>query len=93
MQKSATRKYFSYFKSLFSKSIFLFSYNGENYIKIDESKYSHGGSVGNLEGQAITTGGGAPCGGAPHRKCYVKTEILDMTTMTWSDADDYPYGR
>ena len=41
--------------------------------------------LGNYNGNAITTG----C--YDEKECYLKTEILDMTTMTWSDANDYPY--
>ena len=96
----------NHFFKLFLKSFFLFSYDGENYIKIDESKYSHLSTygLGNLEGRAITTG----CYDAAFyysydyyqnydfdnsSGCFVKTEILDMTTMTWSDAVDYPYEK
>ena len=66
----------------------IFSYDGTNYVDIDESNYSHRLTygLGNLEGRAVTTG----CDLS--RECHVKTEILDITTMTWSDADDYPYG-
>ena len=73
----------------FQKLNFLLSYDGENYFKIEESKYSHELTygLGNLEGRAITTGCLRPS------QCYVKTEILDMTTMTWSDRDDFPYGK
>ena len=88
IQKSATRQYFKpWYKLKFLK--YFFSYDGENYVEIDESKYSHKDTygLGNLEGRAVTTGCVIPS------ECYVKTEILDMTTMTWSDADDYPYGR
>ena len=76
-------------KSLFLK--YFFSYDGENYVKIDESKYSHKHTLGlgNLEGRAVTTG----CHSYNSAEFHVKTEILDMTTMTWSDRDDYPYAR
>ena len=110
IQKSATRKYFEpQYKSNFLKKFF--SYDGENYIQIDESKYSHEytSGLGNLEGRAVTTGcypafyadyyyynytyDNYPDENYATRDCSVKTEILDISTMTWSDADDYPYGR
>ena len=72
----------------------MFSYDGENYIKIDESRYSHGSTfgLGNLGNRAITTG----CyyySSLSLSECNVKTEILDMATITWSDGIDYPFGR
>ena len=66
-------------------------YDGENYTRINNSKYSHRSTLGLgfLEGKAITTG--CSRGSWIKDECDVKTEILDITTMTWSDADDYPY--
>ena len=43
--------------------------------------------LGNYRGAAFTTS----CGDLPKYNCRNKTEILDMTTMRWSDAPDYPY--
>ena len=73
----------------FEIKIINFRYDGENYNKIDESKYSHQGTygLGNLEGRAITTG----CSSGYQPECAVKTEIFDMTAMTWSAGDDFPY--
>ena len=45
--------------------------------------------LGNYKGKALTTG----CSDSNDPECDVKTEILDMTTMTWFDADDYPYAE
>ena len=58
---------------------------------IQESKYSHRQTrgLGNYKGKALTTG----CSDSNDPECDVKTEILDMTTMTWFDADDYPYSE
>ena len=70
-----------------------FSFDGENYDTVKASKYGHGVTygLGNYKGNAFTTG----C----HAKmrldydCSVKTEILDMKTMIWSQAADYPYTK
>ena len=68
-----------------------FSYDGETFTKVVDSKYSHQDTqgLGNYKGSAITTGCFTP------DECHVKTEILNMTAanMTWSDAVDYPYTR
>ena len=64
------------------------SFDGENYVQVEDSKYSHTYTIGlgNYRGKALTTG------------CYsqgctrrVETELLDMTTMKWSDGPDYPF--
>ena len=66
----------------------IFSFDGENYVQVEDSKYSHAYThgLGNYRGKAFTTG------------CYwngctskVETELLDMTTMKWSDGPDYPF--
>ena len=63
------------------------SYDGSNFKKIEESKYSHEriSGLSNYQGQAFITGCSTCC------VCSLKTEILNLQTMTWSDADDYPY--
>ena len=58
----------------FEIEIIIFRYDGENYIKINESKYFHDRTLGlgNLEGRAVTTG----CHVAlSPRECYVKTRM------------------
>ena len=71
---------------------FIFSsYDGENFNSMENSKYSHRGlenSLANYRGKALVTG----CN-YDNDECSFKTEIMDMTTMTWSDGPDYPYGR
>ena len=66
----------------------IFSFDGENYVTVENSKYSHDQTLGlgNYRGKAFTTG------------CWsvgctskVETELLDMTTMKWSDGPDYPF--
>lgn len=80
----ATREHIIYFQNIF---LYL-SYDGENYEKLVNSKYLHDWSLGlgNYNGNALTTG----CQSS--KQCYVKTEIFEMATMTWSSAEDYPYG-
>ena len=64
------------------------SFDGENYVRVEDSKYSHAYTfgLGNYRGKGFTTG------------CYyygctskVETELLDMTTLKWSDGTDYPF--
>ena len=43
--------------------------------------------MGNYHGKALTTG----CYG--NQKCGVKTELMDMNTLTWSAGPDYPFIR
>ena len=77
----SAKYYYSIFKSIFS-------FDGENYVKVEDSKYSHDHTfgLGNYGDKAFTTG------------CFqagctskVATELLDMTTMKWSDGPDYPF--
>ena len=74
-------KNYSSFKSIFS-------FDGENYVQVEDSKYSHDRicGLGNYRDKAFTTG------------CYqfgctskVATELLDMTTMKWSDGPDFAF--
>ena len=64
------------------------SFDGENYVEVEVSKYSHDRTfgLGNYRGKAFTTG-------CRYEGCtsYVATELLDMTTMKWSDGPDYPF--
>ena len=63
------------------------SYDGENFTSAGSSKFSHRYTfgLGNYMGKALTTG----CN--ENTSCYKKTEIMDMTTLQWSDGPDYPY--
>ena len=64
------------------------SFDGENYVEVEVSKYSHDRTfgLGNYRGKAFTTG-------CNWEGCTSKvaTEILDMTTMKWSDGPNYPF--
>ena len=66
----------------------IFSFDGENYVQVEDSKYSHAYTLGlgNYRGKAFTTG-------CHYWDCSrpVATELLDMTTMKWSDGPDYPF--
>ena len=60
----------------------MFRFDGEFTQPAGSSKYSHKITLGmgNYMGQALTTGGSS-----------VKTELMDMKTLTWSDGPDYPF--
>ena len=79
-------------KSAMLRYIFLFisSFDGENYGRVENSKYSHDVTLGlgNYCDKAFTTG-------CWSRGCTskVETELLDMTTMQWSDGPDYPFAH
>ena len=64
-----------------------FSFDGENFVTVEDSKHSHRETygLGNYRGKAFTTG----CWQSS--TCNVATELLDMTTMKWSDGPDYPF--
>ena len=67
----------------------ILSFNRENYAAIEISKFSHRYTygLGNYRDKAFTTG----CRGSS--SCKVATEMLDMTTLTWTDGPDYPFAR
>ena len=64
-----------------------FSFDGTSFEETASSKVSHQETfgMGNYKGQALTTG--CSTSGA----CGLRTEIMDMDKMRWSDEDDYPY--
>ena len=66
---------------------FLFRFDGEFTQSAGSSKYSHYGTLGmgNYMGKALTTG----CRDGSN--CLIKTELMDMSTLTWSDGPDYPF--
>ena len=65
---------------------FFFRFDGESYQFAGSSSYSHRFTLGmaNYRGYALTTG----CDGD---LCSVKTELMDMNTLSWSLRADYPY--
>ena len=71
-----------------------FSFDGDFYHSMESSKYSHVNTDGlaNYKNQALTTG----CSSGDNDvqiTCAVKTELLNMETLQWSDGPDYPFAR
>ena len=64
-----------------------FSFDGEFFHSAGSSKYAHDYTFGiaNYKGKALTTG----CSG--NEVCYVKTELMDMNILSWSDGPDFPF--
>ena len=64
----------------YSKSLkdFILRFDGEFYLSAGSSTYSHQRTMGmaNYLGKALTTG----C--YDNSACYVKTELMDMNTLT-----------
>ena len=69
------------------KNIKKISFDGTSFEETASSKVSHQETfgMGNYKGQALTTG--CSTSGA----CGLRTEIMDMDRMRWSDEEDYPY--
>ena len=67
---------------------FFLRFDGQSYQSAGSSEYSHAYTYGmaNYLGKALTTG----CD-MKHRLCGVKTELMDMNTLTWSAGPDYPF--
>ena len=65
---------------------FFLSFDGQSYQSAGSSEYSHWQTLGmaNYRGKALTTG----CGGG---SCAVKTELMDMETLSWSAGPNYPF--
>jgi len=65
------------------------SFDGDSYDSVESSKYPHYYTRGlaNYKNQALTTGCYSPS------ECYVKTELMDMETLQWSDGPDFPFAR
>ena len=64
-----------------------FSFDGEFFHSAGSSKYSHRNTYGmaNYKGKALTSG----CG--ENSDCSVKTELMNMDTLTWNDGPDFPF--
>ena len=65
----------------------LSSFNGEFIRSAGSSRYSHQYTrgMGNYAGKALTTG----C--SYGTDCAVKTELMDLVTLQWTDGPDYPF--
>ena len=66
-----------------------FSFDGESYQSAGSSVYSHQftSNMANYLGKALTTG----CYERDDGSCAVKTELMDMNTLSWSAGPDYPF--
>ena len=69
-------------------------FDGEHFTTAGSSKFSHTLTygMGNYKGQALTTGC-LETNSVVSSNCGVKTEIMDMTTLKWTDGPDYTFGR
>ena len=67
------------------ESIYVFSFDGENFHPIVSPKYSHKGidALGNYKGRALAVG----CNDSD--VCGSKTELFDMNALKWSDGPDF----
>ena len=63
-----------------------FSFDGESYQSAASSEYSHRQTLGiaNYLGKALSTG-------CDSNWCGMKTELMDMNTLTWSAGPDFPF--
>ena len=63
------------------------SFDGNIYQSAGTSSYSHKVTYGmaNYKGKALITG----CENSS--TCGVKTELMDINTLEWSDGPDYPF--
>ena len=68
-----------------------FSFDGDFYHSVESSKYSHLNTyvLANYENKALTTG--CQYGTVNAESECVKTELLNMETLQWSDGPDYPF--
>ena len=66
----------------------LLRFDGEYFHAAGSTKFSHMYTSGmaNYKNQALTTG----CGYSS--SCYVKTELMNMETLQWSNGPDFPFG-
>ena len=62
------------------------SFDGQSYQSAGSSEYSHQITYGlaNYRGKALTTG-------CWSNLCAVKTELMDMETLSWSAGPNYPF--
>lgn len=66
--------------------ILRFSFNGKNFHSAGSSTYYHDyTAMANYMGQALVTG----C--YWDKSCSIKTELMNMNTLTWRSGPDYPF--
>ena len=67
--------------------ILFLRFDGKSYHSAGSSLYSHRKtlSMANYVGKALTTGCDYPA------ECLVKTELMNMETLTWSRGPEFPF--
>ena len=82
---SECHTYVIWIQNLWNNNLYLFRFDGNNFDTAGSSKFSHRNTLGMAyyNGKALTTG----CNDSS--SCYVKTEIMDMSTLEWSNGPDY----
>ena len=85
IQVNVIRKLYEFIHNLRNNNLYLFRFDGNNFDTAGSSKFSHQYTLGMAyyNGKALTTG----C--RDSSTCYVKTEIMDMSTLEWSNGPDY----
>ena len=63
-------------------------FDGELFQTVGSSQFSHQYTfgMGNYKNNALTTG----C--YDSSSCYVKTELMNMEALQWSNGPDFPFG-
>ena len=63
----------------------MISFDGDYFQTTESSKFSHRQTcgMGNYKNKALTTGCDSDS------SCYVKTELMNMETLQWSNGPDY----
>ena len=66
--------------------IFTLRFDGKKFLRASESNFEHRHTVGmgNYMGKAFVTGHDG-------QEYGVKTELMDMATLEWSNGPDYPF--
>ena len=72
----------------------MISFDGEIFEEAGSSKYPHDMTkIANYKGKALTTG----CSWSHNKDnlwpCGVKTELMDMHSLEWSEAPEFPWGK
>jgi len=67
----------------------MFRFDGEFFQTAGSSKFSHRQTrgMGNYKNKALTTG----CN--EDYSCGIKTELMDMKTLKWSNGPDFPFAN
>lgn len=75
----------------------IFSFDGEDFELVEEnSNHRHrSAGLGNYQGNAFTTGCDPDYlfNDEFYEDCGKKSEILNLSSLTWSTAPEFPYAR